>query len=1012
MSVEMMKEPLIGKYHGVASPLLLPAGSVSDGKNMRKIAETGGWKVRKGCTLYYGTALGSQIDSLHYYENPRNNDAHFLVQYNSKLRLESTSNELPPNTTSDFGTDVAQGVGSEPGFSTVVGENWFYADGGNRPLVFGGNNPYCTGFLVYDDSATAYVDYTRLATNGRTDTLILLGTSASDVFYVGAMEPIDGVKFDVSAANVVTASLAVASWVDGAWENRSGESDGTASGGVCLAQDGTLTWTKGTSDSMRVLGGIMAYWYRITPSTGIYSAASTYASDGADVNEDCSAQGSWVTDEDDVGGGNAETTYNVSFGGEDNFRFQIVTAGVGTRAAATLAAGALTNNPTIEIRTYFDEIGNVGDSNWFVLRVDINSNDAFLVNFAADGLFVYDGAAYNEVGTNVVSKDVYQTWVFDLTESGHTATIYLDDIEIATGVDWSFSPGGLTEGDILLRAAGNTVQTDAYVDYLKIGAEDFSEAAPVKLAEVQVNMDPSLLTNKWNGIYEFLSGIRFYDASEDEFVEALGKVSNESTSQYLTMDAATSSDYLYIKTIEPATGFGFGIVQDYNNAAAQVVDLIEYWNGSAWTTVGTLIDTTKDVAGASSFSQTGSIFFNATQLSPQRRTFEGDQIPGYWYRISWDGTLSSDLRIYLSIYAPFPESLPTYDGCVEFKGRLMLWGDPEFPNRLRFSAYDRPDCFSGSDSGYTETFGGMDPILSVLPFYNELIVFKETSVWLLEGYSQQTFGILRIADTVGLASKKSAAVVEVGYPGMHSDEPLSIAIWQDVDGIYVLDGRKPRKVSLPVDHYFNTEYATAIAAASIRNRQAFVDPLRNEYHILLPTEELVYNYVSDEWYPPWEREIDLTCGFSFRGSDNRYHVYAGDASGLVMRLENDTTDKETDGDDKAISHSIKTRAIALEQQRATTLRFTLAKLWAEFKARGAGAPTVKVYENLASLGTSLGTASMVNSGSTLATPEVKAWKKNLSCFELEFALNTADQEMEIWSFLYEVEARGEIIPSG
>ena len=43
----------------------------------------------------------------------------------------------------------------------------------------------------------------------------------------------------------------------------------------------------------------------------------------------------------------------------------------------------------------------------------------------------------------------------------------------------------------------------------------------------------------------------------------------------------------------------------------------------------------------------------------------------------------------------------------------------------------------------------------------------------------------------------------------------------------------------------------------------------NEYHLLLPSSEVVYNYVSDEWYPPWDRNIDLLCGINFKGGDNR-----------------------------------------------------------------------------------------------------------------------------------------------
>ena len=382
---------------------------------------------------------------------------------------------------------------------------------------------------------------------------------------------------------------------------------------------------------------------------------------------------------------------------------------------------------------------------------------------------------------------------------------------------------------------------------------------------------------------------------------------------------------------------------------------IEYWDGDAYVKVSDLVDKTLDTTGDSSFAHTGVFFFDGSALTPRMSTLKGDPIPGYWYRIGWSAALAADTRVYMIVYAPFPDSLPSYDGVVEFKGRAAVWGDPEFPNRLRISAKDRYDCFSGTDSTYTDAFGDMSKILCAINFYNELIVFKENSVWLLEGYNPATFGTLKIADTVGLASPKTAHVVEVGYPGMHEDEPLSIAIWEDVDGVYVLDGRKPRKISEPINNYFNPEESDCIPAANIRNLQAHIDPINNEYHLLLPTEELVYNYVSDEWYPPWARAIALKTGINLKGSDNRYYTYGGSSAGWLMRLENDTTDKSISNVDVAIDHSIKTRAISGIQETSTTAEFLLRYVLAEMKARTAGTIVTTLFKDMISAGTAIAT---------------------------------------------------------
>ena len=536
----------------------------------------------------------------------------------------------------------------------------------------------------------------------------------------------------------------------------------------------------------------------------------------------------------------------------------------------------------------------------------------------------------------------------------------------------------------------------------------------VGVVSVTCTMAATTLSNKWNGVFEWANGALFYDQSAGQYIEALGKLTNESDSQYLDISSATTSDYLYIKAVEPICGLGFGVPSGYGNTADAQIDLIEYWSGSAWTTVGTLSDTTLDGGADSSFAQTGRIFFEASALTPTKRIFQSDKIPGYWYRVSWDNALSTNTRVYAALYATQPEALPTYSGCVEFKGRLFVWGDPRYKNRLRFSSYDRYDCFSGKDSGYTDAFGGSDTILCAIKFYNELIVFKKNSIYLLEGYSPATFGILKLADTVGIASPKSAQSFEIGYASMHADEGVNIVTWQDTDGIYVLDGRKPKKISAPIDHYFNPEYSTCIAAANIESLQAYSDYINNEYHLLLPSSELVYNYVTDEWYPPWEREISLTTGLVLRGTDNRYYTYGGTASGFVLKLETDISDKTTTNTHAIIEHKLKTRAITAlvaddggRLYFSPSMRFSVNAANLLCKARDAGTITVRAYLDMSTDAITLtGTASMVNFNKGIAVAQIGISETNLTCIEFEFYLKTLYEEMELWSFNYGTEVRG------
>jgi len=820
MAIKIFKEPLNGKYDFITPPTLLPVGGISDGRNVRKVSPFGGWKARKGCTHHNTTQIAAaSILSLHQYTHPRNEDYHFLAQCNGGL-YDATND--PPASGTTFGSAISSDPSSTvPGFSDMIEELFFYADGGSAPIIWGGDDPFCSGFVVHDDSEDVNSDYTREVTDDRTETEALVLGAANDEYYVCSPQIAEAITLVLGdTVNDAAETAVVYSWQAGAWADRSA-TDGTldtATSTKTHAKSGAFTWTRSASDTMRVINGMMGYWYKID------------------------------------------------------------------------FTGALSGS--------------------------------------------------------------------------------------------------------------------------------------VDVVSCKVKFDPAPVTNKWNGVYEWPTGVRFYDQSATEYVDYLGTLTNESTSQYLQLEAATTTDFIYVKSVTPLCGIGFAVVPNYENTDAAKIDNIDYWDGDSWVTISTgIIDETLDEAGDSSFAQTGTVWWNAAGLAVKKRTMDFDSIAGFWYRVSWDvalGNTAEDIRLFAVTTALYPEQIPKYKGVIEFKSRAFFWPDPEYPNRLRYSAAGRPDCLCGKDSGYTDAFGNMEEIVSVVRFYNELLVFKANSVWLLEGENPKNFGTLKIADTIGTCAAKTPMVSEVGFPGMHRNEALSVCLFMDTDGVYVIDGRKPRKVSGPVDQYFNTEYTTAMAANKLGACQAFIDPLNNEYHLLTGLIELVYNYVSNEWYPPWERTVGgatdyLICGTHLRGTGGRYYTYAGNNVGRVLRLEDDTTDKSAPSGstevDAKITHSIRTRAICVDPEQATIFEFNFRRLWAELKARGSGSITTNFYKNLIETGVEIAipsAMSLVNSGYTMTTPGLNTSQVGCTAFQLEFIGDTADLELEIWSFLYELEAIGEI----
>lgn len=105
--------------------------------------------------------------------------------------------------------------------------------------------PYLVILKTADDLATV-TDYSAQAQDGDTSTdvdLSSLGTLAQgDYVVVGSAFPFAGIAMDVDTANANASVMTVKYWNGSAWTDISA-TDGTASGGATLAQDGAVTWT-------------------------------------------------------------------------------------------------------------------------------------------------------------------------------------------------------------------------------------------------------------------------------------------------------------------------------------------------------------------------------------------------------------------------------------------------------------------------------------------------------------------------------------------------------------------------------------------------------------------------------------------------------------------------------------------------------------------------------------------------------------------------------------------------
>lgn len=800
MPLKLNREPLSGHYDGVTNPLLLPEGSISDGQNVRHAGPNGGWKGRRGCTVYNsGEGAGSApaMKSFFDYEHPVNGDYHFVV--NSTANLYDCNVGPPPGSVhNDLSSETDLGIdtGSARGFGCTVKDHFFFASSTTPPVTYGGLTPFCSGFLVYRTADGSYTDCTVLVADSSDSTYATLGSASGDYYLVGMHEPGHGISLTFGTPNTKTVTVSVSAWRSGAWAAVSGLSDGTSTTET-HDTDGSLTWTASASDEMSVLGGIMAYWYRVSFSAAV---------------------------------------------------------------------------------------------------------DA------------------------VTIKSCKVAW------SAHT------------------------------------------------------------------------LTNKWDGVYRHVSGFLYYDTSD--YRDSLGVISNAALSQCVTLSSATTAAALYVKTQEPACGFAFGIVPTKNNTADAQINSVKTWTGNEFTSM-TFRDETLDGDANSSFSTSGTVWLTRpSAVSPQKRVFQGDSVPGYWYEIKWDATLLATTAIYLSLYAEQPEALGYYDGCVEFNGALVLWGDKRYPNRLRVSKPGKPDSFNAGIASFSGVIGDSTVVKNAIVLNRHLIVWKGRGVWAVA----RDYSIEQIAGTVGLAGEHTACVSEIGLEGFKRDELVHVAIWQDIDGVYMMDGKTIKKISSAISNYFDEEFSTEYLSTNLLDRVAYIDQIHNEYHLLLPTKELVYDIDKQTWIPPFVRNQYLSYAKTVVMSDGRkatYGIGTPAAQQVIYRLEVDTTDKNASGQDVAITQDITTRAFTAENYHVS-YDFGLGHIWQELDAAASGNVAVTLYPNQKTSGVSLGNASLVNSGYDLALPSVCANGYRAASFQFKFSVSTADLVLKIYGLAYSAQIHGKI----
>lgn len=156
----------------------------------------------------------------------------------------------------------------------------------------------------------------------------------------------------------------------------------------------------------------------------------------------------------------------------------------------------------------------------------------------------------------------------------------------------------------------------------------------------------------------------------------------------------------------------------------------------------------------------------------------------YWVRgnrevVKWDGTIDGSTGVgnasilgtaFNDTITPTTGNVPRADHIAVHSGYLWVAGTWEsgthYPNRIRWSwantfdnsvenwhLNDYIDIDDGKDS---------DAITAIVPYGDQLIVFKRDSVYAIYGYSAESFSVVNVSNTVGAVSHSAAIATPAG----------------------------------------------------------------------------------------------------------------------------------------------------------------------------------------------------------------------------------------------------------
>lgn len=188
---------------------------------------------------------------------------------------------------------------------------------------------------------------------------------------------------------------------------------------------------------------------------------------GGVLTEDCGSLSSWTTLDVTAG-----VTATATFNGQQTFRFH-GGAAVGSDAHIKRTVSSITTAYSVEIKTDFSVLGTISGADYAYMDI-ANGVIRYRTRWSTDGLEIFDGATWKEVGVNTVSTGVWATWKF-LVTAGTATAARVDVFKDGSAIGLQYyaanaSTASSGQIDLAANAGGSASQIDWYMDYIYLNS--------------------------------------------------------------------------------------------------------------------------------------------------------------------------------------------------------------------------------------------------------------------------------------------------------------------------------------------------------------------------------------------------------------------------------------------------------------------------------------------------------------------------------------------------------------